>query len=420
MKEIKKLCISIIMTIVMLGSPQGMASALEDFHNATVMFQNEKYLQAIDLFKVAERKGMSSEALYYNMASTYYKLQDYSLAKEYFKKLKSNEKMRPIAAYNIGLIEVKNNDNEQAIIWFKEVLKTTGDPDLYALAENKLKQLQPGKSWSGYIDVGLFYNDNVDEIQTGNIPTGRTDRYISINTGIDKIIQGDYGNGWIADFLIYKDDYSDVDAEDFAQYGVGVANRNKLDSWRIKMGLHFDKSVLASEDYQTIVKFELSGKKTISKNKKLDIRYRLQDISSDNILYDYLEGIRQRIRIRYKAYGIKNSQNYSYEYEWNDRADTLTTSYSPVRHTIRSLFIFPIENKWKLITDLSYRVSHYEYPQGFVDRNDDRIKTGLYGDYLFSRDSKLRFSMTYYDNKSSIPDLEYSRSIIGVAVSHNF
>ena len=42
--------------MVILGSQQGMASALDDFQNATAMFEKEKYSQAIELFKIAEKR----------------------------------------------------------------------------------------------------------------------------------------------------------------------------------------------------------------------------------------------------------------------------------------------------------------------------------------------------------------------------
>ena len=152
------------------------------------------------------------------------------------------------------------------------------------------------------------------------------------------------------------------------------------------------------------------------------MRYRYEDIKSDNTLYDYLEGWRQRARAEYRNYSVKNIKQIYYELELNDRGElvtlTFTYDYSPTRHTIRGIYTHIIK-RWWLTGDLSYRFSDYE-SSSTIDREDDQWKLALSADYHFDRTFKFTTKVQYTDNESSIDRYIYDKSVIKIGLSKLF
>ena len=152
------------------------------------------------------------------------------------------------------------------------------------------------------------------------------------------------------------------------------------------------------------------------------MRYRYEDIKSDNTLYDYLEGWRQRARVEYRNYSVKNIKQIYYELELNNRGelvtDTFAYDYSPTRHTIRGIYTQVIK-RWWLTGDLSYRFSDYE-ASSTIDREDDQWKLALSADYYFDRTFKFITKVQYTDNASSVDRYNYDKSVIKIGLSKLF
>ncbi len=398
------------------------ASATETFNDAARLFKQKNYSAAIKKFKMAEKQGIKSVALYYNLASSYYRTGQYDRAREYFEKVKSFKRMKTIAEYNLGLIAEKQNNKTLAKQLYASVNKNSKDKKLRVLAVNRLNALtgnKQAKKWSAYI--GLFYgnDDNVNFAPSG-VSSNRSDNFFDFTASADYFISGTSTNGWLVEASYSSIDYRKENNSDETDVGVGIKKYHKINAdWQSQYSVNYYTLDYAGGDYQTIIRLGAWGRKKLSRNERLYLRYRYDDISSENATYNYLQGTRQKFRVEYRQYNRTNNKKVYYELEVNNREDRATSSYSPTRHTVRGKYTWKFNPQWRLTADGSYRISAYP-AKGSQNRNDKRIKLAAYLDYYFDRKTKLRTKMVYTDNNSNTNSFDYTRTVISVGVSRRF
>ncbi|MGB5396286.1 MAG: outer membrane beta-barrel protein, partial [Gammaproteobacteria bacterium] len=193
--------------------------------------------------------------------------------------------------------------------------------------------------------------------------------------------------------------------------------------WDTAIHLSGSKSTYGGDDLQTIAKLDLSGRKPVAKNQWIRLRYRAEDIRSDNSLYDYLEGSRQRASVEYQHLSENSLKQLQYELELNNRAELVTTAgayeYSPTRHTVRGIYTHFVSRQWWLTGDVSYRMSDFE-PSSSIDREDDQWRFALSSDYRFDKTFKFTAQYQYTDNASTLDQYSYDKSVIKAGLSKMF
>jgi len=406
------------------------ADGEDAFNKAADFFNQGDYAAAVKQFKNAETQGMESAALYYNLASSYYKLGNYEKSIEYFNKVKSYREMRDLAEYNLGLLALKQNDNAAAKKWFTAVKNNSADKKLVSLSKKQLTEIsrqkrikQPAKKWSAYLSLAAGYDDNVNFAPLG-ISAERSDSFSRIIISADYLLSGNKKDGWLAEVFFYDINYRSESLFDEYEYGAGIKKYLKINpDWKTQYFLKASKINYASEDYQTITKAGVKAKYSISRKEGIYLRYNYDDITSDNVIYDYLEGWRQKIRAEYRHYNTKDIKRIYYELELNNRNDLSTVagdfSYSPTRHTLRAKYTGIFSRQWRLTGDLAYRVSDYPVTAN-QDRNDKRLKASLYADYRFDKTFKLRAKVEHTDNSSTEDVFDYRRTVYTVGLSKLF
>jgi hypothetical protein len=266
----------------------------------------------------------------------------------------------------------------------------------------------------------LGYDDNVNFAPLG-ITAERSDSFSEIVTSADYLFFGDRKNGWLGEVYFYDINYLKENLFDEYEYGAAIKKYLQLNrDWQTLYTLDMSKINYGGEDYQTIAKIGAKARNSLSKNERLYLHYAYEDINSDNPLFDYLEGWRQKLRVEYRLYHKQDNSRFYYELELNKRNDLSLTSgdfsYSPTRHTFRGKYTSVLSREWHLTGDLSYRASDYPTTAN-QDRQDDRIKAAMYADYRFSRDFKLRAKVEYVDNRSTEDIFAYQRTIYTLGFS---
>ncbi len=432
-----KLWFVLVMALTAFASPLVQAAqttSQDEFRKGAESFNQGYYAAAVKTFKKAEAKGMKSPALYYNLASSYYKLGEYKKAGEYFNKVRKYRDMKYLAEYNLGLVALQQNDKKTAEKWFSSVAKNSKDKKLAALAGQNLKDMKQKKQpqwftekWTGYLSASLGYDDNVNFAPLG-IADERSDSFSEIVASGDYLFSGNRKNGWLGEAYFYNINYLNEDIFDEYEYGVGVQNMRRFNRrWQGKFSLDLNKSNYGGEDYQTIANLGAQARHTLSRNEYLFLRYNYEDIKSDNVLFDYLEGWRQRLRAEYRLYRKSDNSRLYYELELNDRNDlTIATgpragqySYSPTRHTLRGRYTSILNREWRLTGDLSYRASSYPATAN-QDRKDNRVKAAAYADYRITGDIKFRAKIEYTDNRSTEDIFAYKRTVYMLGINALF
>lgn len=410
-----------LLSLFLMFTVQSYAADLSSFNEGMKSFKSGNYQSAVDAFEQVHQQKQIFAALYYNLASSYYKLGNYEKAKDFFQKVQQYPKMKSLAQYNLGLIARKQGNHETATSWFKTVIKTSGDRKLITLSRRELSRSGfVYKKWTGFLSGGLGYDDNIN-IAPAETALGQSDNFYDLFASVNYLLKGSRKDGWIADASFYNINYFDSSNYDETQYGVGAKKYANFGQWDAQLLARLDKLSYGDDDYQTILSVHASAKRPLSNKGRLQLRYRYEDIGSDNVLYDYLEGWRQQVRAEYRYYGKGHNKRLYYELELNNRRDTVNASYSPTRHTIRGVYTLKPDRIIRWSADIAFRSSAYDYPgMATQDRDDTRWRLGFQMDYRLDKTMKLRGQFVHTNNESNLTQFDYKRNVFRVNLRKMF
>lgn len=399
------------------------ASPKSDFELGVTAFKSGDNETAIEYFESAMHQGMNTVSLHYNLASSYYKVSRYEDAKKLFKLTVKIDAMRDLSEYNLGLVALKQKEWQLARDYFTSVVNSGRDKKLTNLSQQQLNLLTKGEKRTkitAFANIG--YDDNI--VSAGSeTALNQSDSFYDVFASVDYLIAGKRKDGWMADASIYMLDYSDFDYANFDLFSLGVKKSFELSDWKTSFHLKYSKSLYGDEDYLTYSMVDIKGYKSLSSSNRIYLRYRYEDINSDDLFYDYLEGWRQRATLEYRNASTKNITQLFYELELNNRDDLVSTSYSyeysPTRNTIRGKLTHFLNDKWHLSGDLSYRYS--DFPSSpTLDREDKRWKLALVADYIIDPSFKLSTKLQHIDTSSTEDRYEYDRSVMSVGLIKTF
>ena len=413
----------LIIAVCLLYSAVALASAKEDYNDGVEFFKKGNYHSAIASFKSAEKKGMESTALYYNLGSAYYKIEQYDASKKYFTRVTEYPDTRALAEFNLGMIALEQSSTELALSHFKYAEANSKDKKIVDASKQTIADLTgTPKRWGAYVVANIGYDDNIS-VTPDNLALGVDDTFYNIYASADYVIHGKRQSGWLVDAAYFNLNFSDSDNFDQDFYTVGLRNEHSLSNWYTITHLRYGNSTFGGDDLQSFYKLDVLGAKPLSGNAKIILQYRFDDFTSKNTLYDYLEGWRQRAQIRYYRNTVKSNQQVYYEGELNNRGELVTSlysyDYSPTRHTLGGKYTHKFSNKWYLTGDLSYRVSDFP-ASATLDRDDTRWLLGVLLDYRIDYTLSIKSNVKYLQNDSTVDIYTYDKTVITFGLSKLF
>lgn len=413
---------SIIASGLFISSLTWHSSAFADtrllFNQGADFFQQGNYQQAVERFEQARRQGLKAPSLLYNLASSYYKLKRYGLAEKYFLQLRHYPKMRPLAEYNLALVAEKQQHKAQADRWLKSVIRSSNNAGLLRLAKAKLQKTSaPGlKRYSVYSSLSLGQDSNINIAEVN--ATSLADSFNQLIVSGNYLLTDNKSSGWFADFSYYQLTYSTQSLFDNSELAYGISKRQKINNWSFKYALQQARSTYGGADYQNTLRLNLYAYYRLDRQRRLNFSYRYNDITSQTTS-TALQGSRQNIKAEYRHYSKHTSQKLSYELELNNREDSATSSFSPIRNRIRYQYSYYLDNGWRLAGELGLRQS--DYPTVAAEsRSDSRIRASISADYRFSKTFKFRSRFSYTDNQSNIATDSYKKQLLTIGLSKLF
>ena len=332
---------------------------------------------------------------------------------------------RALAEFNLGMIALKQNNEERALGHFKYAQANSSDEKIVDAATRTITGLTgtgKGKRWGAYVQANVGYDDNIS-VTPDNLALGVDDTFWDLYASADVVLQGQRKNGWLADVAYFRIDYTDSDSFDQDFYTLGIRKEHRFSSWDTTAHLKYGNSSFGGEDLQSFYKLRLLGSRPVSANAKLILQYRYDDFTSENTLYDYLEGWRQRAQIRYFRSTVRNSQQLYYEGELNKRGELVTSTvsyeYSPTRHTLGGKYTHKFSGRWYLTGDLAYRVSDFP-ASSTLDRDDTRWTLAAYLDYFIDPTLQVKSNIKYIENDSTVDIYTYDKTMISMGLSKLF
>jgi hypothetical protein len=413
----------LLIALLLLYSAVALASAKDDYNDGVGFFRKGDYHSAIASFKSAEKKGMESAALFYNLGSAYYRIEQYDASKKYFTRVKQYPDQRALAEFNLGMIALEQNDNEEALAHFKYAQANSKDKKIIDASKQTIAELTgTPKRWGAFVLGNIGYDDNIS-VTPDNLALGVDDTFYNIYASADYVIQGKRQSGWLVDAAYFNISYSDSDNFDQDFYTIGLRNEHRFSSWYTITQLKYGNSTFGGDDLQSFYKLDVQGARPLSGNAKIILQYRFDDFTSKNTTYDYLEGWRQRAQIRYYRNTVKSNQQVYYEGELNNRGELVTSSYSyeysPTRHTLGGKYTHKFNGSWYLTGDLAYRVSDFP-ASATLDRDDTRWTLGILLDYRIDPTLALKSNVKYIQNESTVDIYTYDKTVISLGVSKLF
>lgn len=406
-----------IISVLFTGSYSFAASAPSAFDNGVTAFEKKDFQLALQYFKEAEAGGMKTSGLRHNLGVCYYQLQNYPEAEKQFKLAARDTKMAQLAYYNLGRTAQRMGKTDEAVAWYGKTVNLPTDAKLVTLARHQLLQIEntPRKpSLSAGALVALGHDDNVTLVATES-PSHQSDEYLEALV---------YLNAPLTEHLYinataYKLDYRNVNSADFGQLTADIGYEMKVDAWRIMPEIGVAKSNLGGSGYQSIIDTKLTGKRKFTNSRSLLLRIRYSDISSDNTVYNYLEGTRWQWRAEYKQPSELGDLRLRYELETNNRQNSLTENYSPTRHELRARVEQSTGGFWHFQEELQYRLSQYGEAAG-VSRKDTRTMLNLQASREFSKNISIGGKFSRTNNDSNVAADAYNRNDYQLFVDFTF
>lgn len=412
------------------------SSTTDLFDRGVAAFRDHEYVEALRLFEQAQSEGLEGNKLYYNLGVIYYKLNRFADANHAFLNISGDPEMEALARYNLGLVALKQNKTKQAVEWFNKARDISKSDKVTRLCVEQLRRLgysvphngRKSPPGFGLIRGSLGYDDNAI-LQADTLTTSAANK----GDGYFEFLA--YGNKQIAQignkvvqiegslFDIHYSDLGDYDVDDLF---TGAILENQLDSWTLNTELSQDVTFVGGNGLDRSATLQIAGRRNLSEDDRLQLRYRLSRIDDLDAVYSYLAGWSHQAQVESTLYAGQQQIRLTYQFEYNNRADLqvpLFTSYSPTRHTLKIRDTFPIIERLKAGVELRYRYSHYhdasEQPDGsFIARADKRYRAIAKLVYKVSKNTELTGEYTRTDNHSNIAIEQYKRNQYQINLSY--
>jgi len=445
------LCWCVILSLLMMANAN--AELEQDYFNAGVQASSKgDHSAALRHFKKAKQEGMDTAILKYNMAVSYYRLQEYENARRIFLDLTDVSAFEQRAYFNLGLIANKQRDESAAIRWFQRAYRNVGSKQIQALAKEALGRLggSPRKirrfdsGWTGFISSSLVYDSNVTLVNNDLLGvTNQNDTAMDISASAGSWLKGNVNNGVRMVFGASLQKYGKLSQNDYSQLNARVVRYGLLGDWKMRIGGNWNEVYFSGSEYQRVISASVRSRRALSENNQLHLRYRLSRIQATDSAFDYLDGWRHQLRAGIQLRNGKDRVRYYYQLELNDRKDFVRkvkvinndgtisdaissfVSYSPMRHTLRATGWWELNSNWQARLDARYRYGLYNDSNilngGFIERRaDSQIRLSAQIGRKFSRYWDVNGQYLYTNNDSNVDRRSYDRSVIKLEVVRSF
>jgi len=395
-----------------------------DFSIGVKEYKKGHYDAALEDFLNAKQKGYQSAQLFHNLGVVYLKLGQLERAKGSFSQSLNYPSIAPLAHYNLALIAIKRGDDEAANSHFEDVIALSQDPNLTALAKQRLlKQtvvvpVSAIKSWQVFARVGSGYDDNVRFTPEDVGGVGK-DGYTELLLYGTAMLAKNKPVSIALDAYVYDVNYDDISTNDYIQSSFLLKFPMYYMNWKIQPGLIAQWSKYGGEGYQRIQGGELRSKYIHSLSTSYLIKYTYENIDSLNVPYDFLEGSRQRLKLEAQFLHKGYKTNIYHELEVNSRSDRKNESYSPMRNTLSGQISYALNNSLSLNGNVKYRISDYPKIAAY-DRHDKQFQFSWGGLFRLNKYTSLRGVHTWTNNDSSDPQRDYNRHRVILSVQLSY
>jgi hypothetical protein len=328
--------------------------------------------------------------------------------------------------------------------WFQKAYTSGDDPKVRALAATALERLgqKPPKRvavkprWTGMAYAALVSDSNVNLATDEVIEPSKSDTGLELYVAANQWLRGDREDGLRLNLSVNSQTYSSETQYNFIQLNAGLSRYGRLQDWQMRFSGDWAEINVDGGSYERIFSATAEGRNDLSKDRQLQLRYRLSriiatDSGTATVLgNDYLDGIRHQLRIGLWQRNGSQRVRAFYQLELNDRDDLREagyyfTSYSPTRHTLQLTAYLPVGADWTARLDGRYRLSTYNDANELVGgvsktREDTQYRLSGQLSREIGKSQELELRYTYTDNNSNLNEYDYDRSVVQAGINWFF
>jgi hypothetical protein len=400
----------------------------------TAAFQRGAYGDALDFFTRAERAGLGTQTVEYNIAVCLYRLQRFKEAELRFIKLSKHAKWRDLAHYNLGLVAEAAGEHKDAGKWYR--LAADGKTEkLRLLAGRKLAQLQADRAdrnWMTLLSFSLGHDSNAaslaEEMQTAS---NADDDYSEWLVYTQRYLQGKAGAGIKLYALGFDRSYRDFDSLGSQVAGLGLVKEFPWRDYKTEAGIRLTRTLVASNVLADQLQASVSLARPLAKG-TLSLAY-LPSRYYSGYRYPQIEGWQQRLEAnwtrRFNALTIETR----YRFETNDREDLRRdgsfSSYSPARNSIMGKLDRRFSDAFNLSLALEYTRAGYSGENRLRDtdgaikqlaRSNEQARITAGCGYRWSAGWRLKGEYEYIDTEDSFDLYTFDKNRLNATVEYQF
>lgn len=390
------------------------ADADKAFAEGSRNFESGDYAHALGQFQLARDAGMSTVSVYYNIGVCQYRLGDYTGSERTFRFIALEyPEWHFLAHYNIGLALLRQNRIEEARFAFDESRKSD-DPTIVGLADAVLSEstLEPltaappvhSAKRFGFVEFGIGYDDNLVLLDETNVSAGQT-----TDSAFGEFFGQFGGTPGIAenfryDASAYLVHYPDASRFDQAVLRLSSEWAWRIDDWSAAAGPYYAYSTLDGDGYDQRLGLGFSIGLPLSAQSRVAIHLAHEEIDELDSRYEFIDGSRQLIGLRYLLHNGPHRLHFRYEFSVDDRTGA---SVSPIRHGLRAVYQRQFDANWTVGADLFLR--HSDYDDLTVPRDEDLAEIAGVVARRLSKYWQLTGEYRYSNNESNISEFSYQR-----------
>ncbi len=417
---------NLLAVLMLLIAFAASGSESDEFRQGTAAFRGGYYSEALYHFQQAERLGLRSVALNYNLGAAHYRLGDYSESARYFQRLRGNSEWGALAEYNLGLIAERQQASDRAREHYQAAVRKARADRVKQLALARLQALDPAPArsvadagWVFYLSAAAVYDDNPALAKGDEFAPGKDSDYLLETLGtVNGYLRGDSNDGVRLNAGFYSRNHNDFTEFDITGVSASIFLDDQGSTWRFERGLRVANYWLDGSRYTTEAALLLRGTRSLGAL-NVDVRndFSYIDAASE---FDFIQGIRNQLNL--ELFGRVGSGRWRLGYgnEFNHRDDLESgdefLSYSPWRHEVYGELSHSLSDRVGLRTRLAYRYSHYRDDNREIDadgvltekqRKEDRYLASIILRYAISRAFSTFAEYRYTYNDSNFDRFSY-------------
>lgn len=403
------------------ATPAGVSPALPQ---GIKEFQAGAFAQALADFQQAQREGLDTPVLHYNLGAAYYKLHREPQAESEFKSLLRDPKFGDFSRYNLGLIARHAGREAEAQQYFSAAASGSANTHLRALARAQMRpQMRGASRWHGILELSGGYDDNVTLIDRNALVTasGTASALASAYASGAGRITGDARRGlWLTGSL-RDTQYFKQSAYDLLLAEAGPEFRFSADQWRLRTGASASYLRFGTAELETLYGVHMRAEHAMGGG-QLRLDYALERIDGGPN-YQYLAGWQNQFGVRttWPAGAVHFSAGYVLTLNRRqDRiAGTQFFSVSPKRNELQASLRWTPTPRTAVYARGSYWRSRYADPNVFLQagtlvtlqRTDTGHNAEVGASCHLSTNLRLGAEYDYRSNDSTISRYTYARNL---------